>query len=182
MNNLQISSFLKQHDVTSSNFLGVYSADTLPMLNNKTVYPTSLISNTANFGYPGEHWIAMWLPCKGKKEYFDSYGLPPFKKMFLSFLNDNFVYNKKQLQHVWSATCGQYCIYYIYYKCKGYSLQKIIKHFTDNTKLNDYKVNKFVEQEWHSDLDIYDVSMLKAQNSLPATKILHIYNSLQKTL
>ena len=58
----------------ASTFLGVFPSNKLP---RKRRYPSSLIANTDPDTKPGQHWIAMYFPSKTKKEFFDSYGMPP---------------------------------------------------------------------------------------------------------
>ena len=156
MNNRQIASFLKQDPVTRQSFGGVFSANTLPEIIRNL--PIGYVVNTAKDTHPGEHWISIWIGKNGQKEYFDSYGLPPLNEEIESFLEPFYKYNDKRLQNLTSATCGQYCIYYIWHRARKKSMKEIVKRFTSNYARNDCYVNNFVENKWNTDLDIYDTS------------------------
>ncbi len=53
------------------------------------------------------------------------------------------MFNSKRLQNYNSNVCGQYCLMYSYYRCRGYKFEEIISMFSDNLILNDVKVNRF---------------------------------------
>ncbi len=50
-----------------------------------------------------------------------------------------------KLQSAWSDVCGQYCIFYLSHKARGYSMNKIAQLFSNSTMLNDTKVSHFVK-------------------------------------
>ncbi len=78
----------------------------------KTLLPNQgFIINTAKSTEPGEHWVLIWQPANTICEYFDSYGLAPFKSEILNFLPRKFKYNNTRLQSLMSSCCGQYCLY-----------------------------------------------------------------------
>lgn len=148
----EIEDVLESNFITAKIFKGVYSANNLPKFKKTMSYPAAFIANTHENYKQGEHWVAFFF--KSKKslpEYFDSYGLPPLKRSFYSFLKQQkkdlkYQYNKKVLQSVMSNVCGQYTIYYIFQKCKGKSLRRILKDFSDKSEINDLCVKEFVEK------------------------------------
>ena len=119
------------------NFLGVFSRDTLPQPKS---LPFSLIANTDKRVESGTHWIAIFVDKSGRGEYFDSYGRKPFNKEFVQFLkkfSSNYTFNRTQLQCITCVTCGEYSCAYIILRTAGYSKEKFIKLFTDDTISND---------------------------------------------
>ena len=58
---------------------------------------------------------------------------------------DKWKYNKCKLKSIWSDLCGDYCIFYLSHRARGYSMNKIVQLFDDNTMLNDAKVSHFVK-------------------------------------
>ena len=80
-------------------------------------------------------------------EYFNSYGTdaPLVFRNYLKTHTDRWVYNKRQLQSIWSNVCGDYCIFYLSHRASGYSMNKIVQLFDGNTMLNDAKVSHFVK-------------------------------------
>ena len=109
----------------SKSFKGVYACDELPKL--ITTYPASFIVNTDKAKYAGKHWIAMYFENQGLCDIFDSYGMTPFGEIY-SFASDNAAvvqYNNLFLQNPISNLCGAYCLYFLHYRCRGYSLNAI---------------------------------------------------------
>jgi len=68
-------------------FLGTFSCDTIPKINN---FPSSFIVNTQPSGKGGEHWVAIYINNERKGEYFDSYGFKPLNKEFNLFFKNLF--------------------------------------------------------------------------------------------
>ena len=54
------------------------------------------------------------------------------------------IWNEKQLLSVISKFCGDYCIFYCLYRCRGVDVRKVAKMFTKDTSLNDSIVHNFV--------------------------------------
>ena len=40
--------------------------------------------------------------------------------------------------------CGHYCVYFILYRCCGYSMRDIVSHFSSNLTENDRNINLFI--------------------------------------
>jgi len=137
-------------------FVGVYAADRLPSCRKIS---SCLVVNTDPHDKPGQHWTAIFIDHRGKGEYFDSYGYPPLKD-FEDFLPQEYTYNKKRLQGTLTAVCGQYCIYYLMNRSKGYTLQNIVNRFSSNFSENDALVKRFVDKNFKMATQMYDFSQI----------------------
>ena len=83
----------------------------------------------------------------GKGEYFDSYGLPPGVNGFKAFMECNsktWVYKDKTEQSLFCTTCGHYCVCFILYCCRDYSMRNIASRFSSNLTENDRKADLFI--------------------------------------
>ena len=88
-----------------------------------------------------------------KGEFFDSYGKHPihYNKHFLDFMNRNAVeweQNKIQLQRAFSTVCGQYCIYFLYLRCRKRSMPSIVNSFVNDKLHNDQLVYDLVRRKY----------------------------------
>ena len=137
MNTLQIKRALERNPYTKKTFCGVFPADQLP----KTFYtfPCGFVANTDPSTQPGTHWVSFYFPSREKGEFFDSYGHPP----------EHYGFKFYEIQSSWSEVCGQYCIFYLYHKSRGYSMNKIVNLFTDNTSINDCNVACYVKKHFN---------------------------------
>ena len=149
MNTFQIKRALERNPSTKKIFCGVFAADQLP----KTIdtFPCGFVANTDPITEPGTHWVSFYFPSRDKTEFFDSYGYPPEHYGFESYKIET--WNKYKLQSSWSEVCGQYCIFYLYHKSRGYSMSKIVNLFTDNRRLNDCKVACYVKEHFNVTID-----------------------------
>lgn len=161
MNNREISRIINSKPHLKEIFVGVYPADGLPK-KPRNQKPSAYIANTHKAYQPGEHWITFYCPADGPMEYFDSYGLDP-KEDYNTFLGDRYLRSIKFIQNPLSVMCGQYCIYYIVMRTKGYNMHDIISCFTNCTTENDLMVNTFIESYFDVDLDIYDFDYIGKQ-------------------
>ena len=112
-----------------------------------TLTNNCFVVNTKPHGSPGEHWVAIYKE-NNKKEYFDSYGFPPLVTEIKTFIGKNYRYNKATLQNFDTVVCGEYCIYFLYYRCRGYSMRDIVKFLFDEPSRNDEIVDDFVRQRF----------------------------------
>lgn len=123
--------------------MGVFPADHIPM---RWPRPYALIANTDNHDKPGTHWIAVYLTNNGNAIYFDSYGLPPIVHQHhqrVTMNSRNYKWNTKRLQSFNSSVCGQYCVMFLHYMSRGYSLEKFCNLFSNDCKNNDMIVQNF---------------------------------------
>ena len=128
MNTSEINDILRNDKICKSIFKGVFPADKIST-------------------QPGRHWCSIYINQYDRnREFFDSYGNHPsyYGKRFVDFLNRHckrWTYNQSGLQGPLSATCGQYCIFYLLHRCKGIPLHDIVNMFTHDKELNDEMVN-----------------------------------------
>ena len=102
-----------------------------------------------------------------KGEFFDSYGKHPihYNKHFLNFMDRNAVeweHNKIQVQSAVSTVRGQYCIYFLYHRCRKRPMSSIVNSFVNDKLRNDQLRHDFVRRKYrqiHHSLkqDIYFV-------------------------
>ena len=128
-------------------FKGIFSIDTLPEYIEGN---SGLICNTDASTERGKHWIAIFIdnsdPTIRFGQFFDSFGLPPFKFEFLEFLTrncDEHISNNIPLQCMDCVTCGQYCCAFLAARFNGFSYADFITRFTPDLRFNDLIVKEF---------------------------------------
>ena len=151
MNAIQITTTINSDPITRKHFCGVYALDKLPNVIEK--YPCGIIANTDRSDEPGTHWVALYFQSFENAQFFDSYGNHPdfYNNIFSNYLDThsvNWTFNPKILQSVTSAVCGQYCIFFLSYKSRGYSMISIVNMFSNNKKFNDFEVLSFVKDNF----------------------------------
>ena len=125
MNTNRIERLLNKDPFVKNIFKKACAKDELLHVN----YPSAYVINSHPSSKPGEHWIAVYFDKHGKGEYFDSYGLPPSVNGFTALMERNskeWVYNDKTLQSLFFTTCGHYCVYFVLYRCRGYTVVCVI--------------------------------------------------------
>jgi len=142
-----IEAVVKTDVITSRKFCGVFARNTLPDKIEK--YPCGFIANTDPIFKPGKHWVAFYFQSPHEGEFFDSYGRAPmyYNKQFVDFLNQNssvWNYNSEELQNLFSAVCGEYCIFYLMHRSRGVSMNSVVNLFSNDKILNDEKVYGFI--------------------------------------
>ena len=121
-------------------FTGVFPRDRIPTI---TQFPCCFILNSDSSNQPGSHWLAIYLPNDCCLEFFDSYALPP---SFYGFSFTSTISNNKLLQSNSSNVCGQYCIFYLIQRSRGYSMRDIQNMFCLDSNWNDMRVANFVQK------------------------------------
>lgn len=139
-----IYQFLMKEELLMQATGGIFSIDTLP----KNVKDTIYFINSHPSNLPGEHWLVVYFPENLKKntpEFFDSLGKGPnhYSTNITHFMGNQYVYNTQRLQAHNSSTCGLYCLYFLYYRVRGYSFSNILNRFSLNLKHNDSIVIDF---------------------------------------
>ena len=157
MNTHQIIQLLANDRVTRERFRGVFPSNKIP----ETVFrrPYCVIFNTAPAPVSG-HWVALYVDLDGKGYYLDSYGYTP-RKIFTRFFKKNcseIMYNQRRLQGFLTTTCGYYCIVFLIWMCRGGSMAKFLKQFTDNLMLNDHSVTHSINRLYNASFRIVDSS------------------------
>ena len=122
MNSGQLRWILSNDKVTSRTFKGVYGLDEIVHIKQKS-FPSAYVFNLDLSYKPGSHWVAVYIDRKGRPEYFDSFGRPPPREIkdFLYTYAESWKYNHKPVQELYSTTCGQFVVFYIYQRCSGFN-------------------------------------------------------------
>ena len=144
MDTNQIERAICQDPWAEAIFGGVYARDCLPKV---VKYPCAMVLNTDPADEPGEHWVAVYFSENGNGEYFDSYGLQPPScfKHFMEMHSVNWIWNKTQLQDVWTTACGHFCVFYLIYRSKDLPMSDIVSYL-NNIEHNDQYVTQFVTE------------------------------------
>ena len=159
MDTLQVKRALECNTFTKKTFCGVFAADELP--EKIDTFPCGFVANTDPSTEPGTHWVVFYFPSHGEGEFFDSYGYPPedYGEPFKSYKIG--IWNKRKIQSSWSEVCGQYCIFYLYHRSRGYSMNKIVNLFSNNTELNDCNVACYVKKHFNTIIENQPLCGLK---------------------
>ena len=80
MHTIQISEVLTKH---VKYFEGIYPINLLP---SSLIKPSVILTNLDKHYMPGSHLVAVCFSDSGYAEYFNSYGLPPYKLEIVSYL------------------------------------------------------------------------------------------------
>ena len=152
MNTQQLKCALQQDPVTCIQFGDVCAVDQLPHKIIKR--PSVFIVNTDPIKLPGTHWTCFYFPTEGPDEFFDSAGRHPcfYRTNFMKFLEKNtnaFIINNKAIQGLYHPTCGHFCLFYAFHRCRGMSLEYIVDQFSTNKITNDIDVIHFVKSHYN---------------------------------
>ena len=163
MNSRQLCWILSGDKFTKLSFRGVYAIDEIKSI--KTVsYPSSFVINLDPSYKPGSHWVAVYFDKNSVGEYFDSLaGYPPHEVVdFLLSHVKGWQYNRMQVQELYTTTCGQFVVFYIYQKSRGLTLEVILpKYFSTHNKVrNDLLVRDFVKLHYHHDVKAIDFNFI----------------------
>ena len=146
MNTLELEKAARSDRFLKNNFGGVYACDQLP----KYAIHNGYIADINNSKLPGSHWVAMWfVPARKEVYYFDSYGLKPPNVHIVRFLKRNSIfkkYNLRVLQSHCSTVCGQYCLYFLSHRARGFPPERILKTFGKKKQRNDELVVRFAHK------------------------------------
>ena len=129
MNTKELTELLISDPAIRKHFRGVFAADEQPR--GSSWYPCAYVFNTDTKNKSGSHWIALYAENKEQVAYFDSYGIHPFGSLykFAKTLAEDVVYNTKWLQGPTTWVCGAYCVYFLHFRCRGYTFKDILGHF-----------------------------------------------------
>lgn len=160
MNGKQIFDIVSRTFPTYCYFYNIYAVDNirLPSFNSRDQY--FIIVNTAPSTHMGLHWIAMFKPKAGKCVFIDSMGRDPMeydirigatlKKMIRETIFYDFEKISYPLQSYNSNLCGAYCIFILYFLCKGLPLSTILSWFHPYEQLlNDSLILKWFKGNFY---------------------------------
>jgi hypothetical protein len=152
MNSAQIDYALRRDPCTSVNWHGVYPIDYLKDLPTSCLLPAAYVVNTAPSSHDGIHWVSFYFTDEGA-EFFDSYGCEPKKPEMTKFLQCyghlDWTRNHKRLQGSGSTVCGQFAIFFITLRARGWTMKEIEKQFGDDYKWNDGLVTAFANKHFN---------------------------------
>ena len=68
-----------------------------------------------------------------------------------------------QVQELYTTTCGQFVVFYVYQTSRGLMLEVIVhKYFSSHNKLkNDLLVRDFVKLHYHHDAKVIDSNFIR---------------------
>ena len=122
---------------------GVLAIDQLPFV--VTNRPKIFIVNTDISSKPGEHWFVVYVTkyC----EHFDPAGLPavPIAEQFMIRNTTKYYTNTNRVQAYDSYTCGLFCLFYAYFRCRNVPFETIMYMFHENLHVNEILVKYFYE-------------------------------------
>lgn len=157
MNTLQIKNILSRDPITKKYFIDVFPSDELPSKIRR--YPACFVCNVDPSTKPGSHWLCFYILSPDEAEFFDSYGNEPafYQGAISNFASrySRLIYNPVILQTNVSTVCGQYCIYFLYSRCRGETLRNILSHFITKNLCNDRRVYNFVAKRFHVYVNFY---------------------------
>lgn len=145
MNSYEIFKFLKSDEHCQKSFLGVFARDELPIIQK---LPVCFIINTDNRNESGEHWLAFYFDERRNAEFFDPIGLHPNfygLEEYLAFYSNKWKWNKQRIQSFFSNFCGQICLFFLYFRCRNFSLDYILNNFTTNFEKNEKLILNFLK-------------------------------------
>lgn len=147
---IQLNEFFESLPNFKRFFLGVYSIDTCP---KKIPLNHFLICNTDLSSGSGLHWFALFRFSRQDIECFDSLGVNQDKLEVLKSLNfigvSNLIFNVTQVQANDSASCGQFCLYFLIERLHNldFSFDELMNElFVSDLNKNEDEVQKFISE------------------------------------
>lgn len=138
----ELEEYMMRDEYIREYYGGVVARDQLPVVIQK---PSIFIVNSDPAGLPGKHWLAVFFTTVN--EHFDSAGFYPIAALEAELISHGprFQYNDKRVQAYRSDTCGLFCLFYCYFRCRGYMFSEIINMFSDNLQINEHVVEQFYQ-------------------------------------
>ena len=164
MNSRELRWILSNDKDTSRNFKVVYALDEIVHIKQKS-FPSAYVFNLDPSCKPGSQWVAVYIDRKGRPEYFDSFTYQPPREIkdFLYTCAESWNYNHVPVQELYSTTCGQFVVFYIYQRCSGLTLESIIrKYFKPHAKImNNVLVKDFVKMHYQFSAKVMDPNFIR---------------------
>lgn len=136
MDTLAIINFIKPYQ-RGNMFKGVFPCDALPQ---NFDLPACFVINLSMHNEPGSHWVVAYIATNGEGYYFDSFGFDIknyFIRSFFKLHSKSINVNRRQLQHITSTKCGQFCCTFIICLLKNNSIDQFSNRFGMNLFVND---------------------------------------------
>ena len=142
MNTEELERFMLKDMYIRKLYGGVLPKDYLPLMVGE---PKMFIVNCDESTKKGSHWAVVYLVNHSTSEYFDPLGsIPSIDFANYLMLQSNVIkINVKQCQSKSSISCGKFCLYYCYFRARGYSMFKIQNMFHKDLFYNDVLVQEF---------------------------------------
>ena len=142
----ELNTVLFGNNVTSRYFIGTFPACEIPF-SKKHIY--CFITNTDEHDKSADHWNS-WFIRNKKLIFFDSFGRDPRDSSFPHYYKDMIrkfgviEYTTIPIQRLTSATCGLFCIHFIYVMSLGLDIVNFCSDYYFDTNLNDCVVLDFI--------------------------------------
>ena len=160
MNSAQLDYNLRRDSCTQTMWRGVFPVDKIKLLPQNKLLPAGYIVNTAPSSHDGKHWVAFYFS-ENHAEFFDSYGFEPKKPEMTKFLksyghsDETIKKTNVRLQGNWTTVCGQYCVFFLTLRSRGWSYDEIMKTFSEKDyEWNDGLVQSFVNKHFNLNTDV----------------------------
>ena len=137
MDTISITEYIKPYQKQNI-FKGVFACDSMP---SRFSFPAAFVINLSPHDEPGSHWVALYIGKSGVAFYFDSFGMKAtnfYVNAFLRMHTKKVIFNKKQLQHISSNKCGQFCCVFVVNALKECAIDNFISRFGMNLYVNDF--------------------------------------------
>lgn len=142
MNTDELETYMLNDPYISQMYGGVVALNEVPNVIKK---PSVFIVNSDPNYLPGTHWYALYFD--RISEHFDSAGFEPNPVLenHLIVHGPQYKYNSTRVQNFNTDTCGLFCLFFVYFRCRGYTFNKIMNMFSNNLELNEHIVKYFYE-------------------------------------
>lgn len=150
----QLDKVFKSNKWTRKLYNGIFPVDLLPRFRpSKT--PCFIIVNLDPSHKPGSHWILIFFPHKtsenrGQTFLFDSLGAnAEGQNLLSSFFKTTYRFNRLQLQHQASKSCGYFVLAIGLLLSRGVAPENLSSYFArTQIENNDAALKKMVEREF----------------------------------
>ena len=149
MNTNQLRTILKRDKKIRYHFIDVFALDHFKeFVKRNSLHNGLYICNSDTSSRGGEHWFLVFVTDE-KIYFFDSFGNHP---EYFSIGNElysserDLIYFPIQLQSSTSSVCGHFCIFFSFFLCRKYNLQKIYRKFSHHYEKNEELVFNFVNK------------------------------------
>jgi hypothetical protein len=157
MQTIEIVRLMLSDSVIRPIFKGVFPIDKIPDIIS---YPSAMIINMDAHDEPGSHWVALYFDKNKRCDFFNSYGVEP-KDPLKSYIENNSISyscNEKPVQKVFTTTCGQFCIFFLFWRTRGVRMKTITSCLQKRTA--DEIITGFVNKLYKVNTKVYDDTFL----------------------
>ena len=137
MNTLVLTCMLESDPVISQFNPKVLAKDQFFKVNAQRKYGIFIV-NDQELWKIGNHWLLVVI-LPQEITFFDSFAKSPKHYAMDNYLHEmkrQVVVNEMVLQGPLSNVCGEFCIFFGYFLCRGWRLANILKYFNDDLSFN----------------------------------------------